>query len=358
LTIIYYYARISNQLKKGEIVVRTQDLENIKKAELLVMSSLPYVNLFNNGTPEIYALANALCTLYFIDCIGSYYTYKLTSDYRQIKVLYSNVISSMVNLANEFGFKDPVELFSMFVYLYRNGYLSYTGEFTYNMNLKDLPGLGGADVIRGKGVCRNLASMFTDLSLEFGFNATSLAVCATKESVVNQQKLCDTPINKSGSNQKLLKTIADTSIAIGAGNHLISQINYNGHNYLLDPTNDGMLRYDKDSKRLYVGNPDNHMRYVPTVQLFNRLLGNMKTYNLHTGFDNPIDEETYREIYTRTLVFLKDNVDIIQEFSKCNHGLYEELYNLLDDQRSIFGRMFPVVPRKSTIERFRKYSQN
>ena len=51
---------------------------------------------------------------------------------------------------------------ALYVYLYRSGYLSVNHEFKYSNNMIDFPLLNGVDVVRGRGVCRSISSMFTD----------------------------------------------------------------------------------------------------------------------------------------------------------------------------------------------------
>ena len=70
------------------------------------------------------------------------------------------------------------------------------------MDLKDLPNLYGVDIVRGKGVCRSISSMLVDIYKDLGYNATNLVVCATEDSIKNQQQLCDFPKKKSTNSKE------------------------------------------------------------------------------------------------------------------------------------------------------------
>lgn len=56
--------------------------------------------------------------------------------------------------------------FGLFVYLYRNGYLSKDMQFQYGKSEHELEYLLGASVVSGKGVCRNIATLLKDVMNE------------------------------------------------------------------------------------------------------------------------------------------------------------------------------------------------
>lgn len=62
------------------------------------------------------------------------------------------------------------------MYLYRSGYLSVNHEFKYSNNMIDFPLLNGVDVVRGRGVCRSISSMFTDICNSVGLTASNVSV--------------------------------------------------------------------------------------------------------------------------------------------------------------------------------------
>ena len=59
-----------------------------------------------------------------------------------------------------------------------------------------------------------------------------------------------------------------------------------------------------------------------------------------------IDIEEYRRIYLETLKLCRENPDILEQFYLESQELYEEMHNLMEQQRSLIGRRFPVVKIK------------
>ena len=78
-----------------------------------------------------------------------------------------------------FHLNDPVEISTMFEFLLFNGYLSKDKEFqalARKNNDNFLFSVRGAEVFTGKGVCRHIASMFTDILNEYGIESSTLFV--------------------------------------------------------------------------------------------------------------------------------------------------------------------------------------
>ena len=88
---------------------------------------------------------------------------QLCKDYARMETFYNAVVCNIAELIEAFGIEnDSVKIFALYVYLYRSGYLSVNHEFKYSNNMIDFPLLNGVDVVRGRGVCRSISSMFTD----------------------------------------------------------------------------------------------------------------------------------------------------------------------------------------------------
>ena len=64
-------------------------------------------------------------------------------------------------LANDF--QDDRMYMAIFVYLNRNGYLSYNKSFEYGIDEEEIDCNMGLSVITGKGVCRNISAHFKDV---------------------------------------------------------------------------------------------------------------------------------------------------------------------------------------------------
>ena len=327
--------------------MKLRDFENIRKTELLFVLASGYLasNNFDINNIDMNLLCNILQDIYLIDILSSYRTATLTSDYKEMKELYGNIISNTANLIKDFNLKNPIEVFSFYVHLYRGGFLSHNGDFKYDFKLKDLPMLLGVDVVRGKGVCRNISSMLVDIYRELDFDSSNLVVGCTSKSIKNQQQLCDYPKKRAKETPEYIKKVMPVVEVLRVPDHMITKVVDDDHCYILDPTNDGMLHHNKEKNRFYVGNEDNVMYPITLINLYQKVLGTEKFDLIDSTDKSEITDEEYIDIYLKTLKLFKNNLKHIQEFSYSNRQLYEDLYNLSEEQRGLVGRMFPVVPK-------------
>lgn len=338
--------------------MKIRDMERIRCLELyaIIASGLLADKGINISNIDM-NLINDLCNYaYLVDFTTSFRTTKLANDYKEMNDIYNKIISNTTNFMKEFDLKNPAEVFTFYVYLYRGGFLSENGDFEYNMDLKDLPGLYGADIVRGKGVCRSISSMLVDIYKDLNYNSTNLAVCATEDSIKNQQQLCDFPKKKNVKHPELLKKLMPISEKLKMCNHQITFVEDNKNSYIFDPTNDGMLQYDKDTNTLYVGDKNNKMYPRTYGQCSCILLGNEKFSIVDLKSDNAISDEMFREIYINTLEMCRANLSYFKEFATKNRVLYKDLNELTEEQRGMMGRAFPFVPRNigKTIKKIKK----
>ena len=54
---------------------------------------------------------------------------------KEIKKLYDNIITNLANFLKEQNITDPVEIFAIYEFMYRNGYLKFKFTPTYNMTI-------------------------------------------------------------------------------------------------------------------------------------------------------------------------------------------------------------------------------
>lgn len=327
--------------------MKLRDFDHIRRTELLAILLTGFladkgVQVGNIDMSTINSIVNGL---YYVDFFTSFRTARLTSDYKEMSDLYNSVISSTTDLINEFGLENPVEIFSFYVYLYRGGFLSHNGDFEYNMDLKDLPGLYGVDVIRGKGVCRTISSMLVDIYRNLDFEASNLVVCATEKSIYDQQQLCDFPKKKNIKHPELMNIFIPISEGLRLGNHQITHVKDGDINYILDPTNDGMLQVNVDNGTFYAGNKSSVMYPKIFSQLSANLIGTEKYDFIKTDSEKTISDELYREIYLSTLELCRSNLSSLKEFAYKNRNIYKDLNNLAEEQRGLMGRAFPIVPK-------------
>lgn len=101
---------------------------------------------------------------YFLKCnkiTKEEYT-SLLNDYRQFLKRYKV-------LNEELSFKEPISIYTLFVYMYKNGFLSKDKSIEFKVFYKkylDIINLYGTNIFSGKGVCRHIGSMLTDILRE------------------------------------------------------------------------------------------------------------------------------------------------------------------------------------------------
>lgn len=324
--------------------LKMKDFENLRTLSLIGISTL---SAFNNVTnSDLDSIVKLMISLYYVEVGTSFYTSRLTKEYHELESLYNEVIKSIVELINDFDFKSPVEIFSTYVYLLRKGYLSHNHQFIYDIDMKDLSYLQGIDIIRGSGVCRSISSGLTDIYNSYGFKSSNLVVYANNDACRNLQKLCDSKLLKCDRSQKLAKIAASITSIIRNPNHLITYISDNEYNYVLDPTNDGML-YIGDNNSLYIPNTDIMMRFYPNFQKITSLIGFLNCdINIINRNLKQISDKDYRIIYLNALKICKENIDLLEQFYNKNAQLYDDIYKLSNEQRSLFGRLIPIIPKK------------
>ena len=276
-----------------------------------------------------------------------------TKDYKEISVLYQESIDRTSLLMKTFSLDEPISIFAMYVYLYRNGYLSYNHQFNYDLHLKDLPCLYGADVVEGKGVCRSIASNLSDIYKNLGYDSETFAVYTSSEACKKLEHLCPIGLQKDESTAKFVKVITTLLGKIHMPNHLILNVRDDKASYTLDPTNDGLL-FPNGKNLLVPTNPGCKMILSLNSTRFQRFLGQLDgELNLRKLKDRlnmpSIDIEEYRHIYLETLKLCRDNPDVFEHFYLESKELYEEIHSLMKKQKGLMGRKLPAIPNVEKI---------
>ena len=86
----------------------------------------------------------------------------LLNDYRQFSKRYKV-------LNEELSFKEPISIYTLFVYMYKNGFSSKDKFIKFKVFYKkylDMINLYGINIFSGKVVCRHIGSMLTDILRE------------------------------------------------------------------------------------------------------------------------------------------------------------------------------------------------
>lgn len=281
---------------------------------------------------------------FLVDTLISQRTATLTKDYKEIKYMYDEVINNFSKFMKDIDKNDVIEIFAIYIYMYRKGYLSSGHYFEYNTKMKDLPRLMGVDVIRGSGVCRSVASMLSDIYNKMSITSDTLIVNTTKDTIQSLKKLSPASLNKSIKGKKFAKIIGNLTKYGFVANHLITAVKKDGRIYILDPTNDGIL-YKRGKNTFYPYDDNiNMMKYNIVFSKYQQLIGLFSKDRLKKDLDNEsINQQEYYDIYISTINFINNNIDYFEQFYHDNFYLYNDIYKASDCVHSYIKRIVPTI---------------
>lgn len=200
-----------------------------------------------------------------------------------IKMLYDTIINNYKKLNKEFNFNDYTSVFTLYTYMYKNGYLSYKKAFNYTDSpLLDYLNYLGVDVINGAGCCRNISKMFSDILDKLDI-----------ENYIINLNVSDTRLK-----YKLL------------GNHSINMVVDSSKAHYFDPTNDCIFNLEGN---LLVGRKVNTKKAI--IGFDNRFKRLLPSYTPNYK----MQKETYKIIIS--------SLDILQKFYQDNREIYTEIRN-------------------------------
>lgn len=139
---------------------------------------------------------------------------------------YRHVIQRFNNICATLGFDDPVQINTLFQFMLEKGFLSVDHEFNFAAdNLKSVINkeflfVDGANILAGKGVCRNCAVMLKDILLATDI-PTFIILVKTAQNLTFKQHFI--------------------------GNHVIVYCKSNGLSYFLEPTD--AISYEPSNRR-------------------------------------------------------------------------------------------------------------
>ena len=156
-------------------------------------------------------------------------SYHKKDDYKKLKVLYEEYVKNIANYFKKIGLNDIISIATYFSYLVKQSGLSCTNEFELkNVNDTDILkcNLIGSNVVLGKGCCRHLSILLSDIYKELGFESETLLVKAYNTNFIHFY-------------ERILKYI----------NHAVVIVNDSKGNIVVDPTNSliGKINNKKNS---------------------------------------------------------------------------------------------------------------
>lgn len=252
---------------------------------------------------SLIALISTLISSGFVLSNGANYT----KDVQELKRMYDEFIKEYNKLNRILEFNNPLEIETLFCYMYSHGYLSRKKYFNYLDDTKSLnkPVLMGCDIFNGVGVCRNISTMLNDIYSDYGIESCILGVLQYD--------------NNGDNNIKLINHIA--------GNHAITYAYKDGIDYYLDPTQNRI--YYRNNNYLYDEEKTCKVKPFQTKILS---LDKDKYYNFINRYhenNDTIDYDYIRRIIFSTRMIIENNKYILSRFYYENCELYEEMGNKL-----------------------------
>lgn len=308
--------------------------------------------VLENQNIDINIIRLILSNIYNLDFISSSITEKMTTEYKQLKVIYDEIIYNTSNFYKTIELSEPVSIFATYVYMYRKGYFSHDNKFLYSSNMKDFPKMHGLDVVRGKGVCRSISSFLTDIYNEMNMNSYNVFVKARLEEIRKMKKLSTISLETEENEILLSKLIAPILKYTPTSNHQITMVEYDNQNYIFDPTNDGFL---KQSSLFKIAIPNAEDTYIRnhTFGLINTIhnalgiypdgINMIKKYN---QINKPtISTEEYEKRYLQALKLCIENDKLFQEFFHQNENLINHIYTISEQQSGMIKRLIPIIKK-------------
>lgn len=334
--------------------VRLAILSSYIAATALTTSHIPLLQELNeqlsSNNISIEDIRHYLSAANTLSLLVGFKLEQVTKDYERIESIYNSILYNTAELIEGLGIQDdPIKVFALFVYLYRSGYLSYNKQFKYSTKMKDLPLLGGVDVVRGYGVCRSISSMFTDLCNVLDITASNVAVKATSKALDKKDKLSPVDLQVEPRGKKFAKIVGAITTYLPVGNHLVTRIHTDKVTGIFDPTNDIFMHTASGRTYTFANDTSAKMTYSYASNIVSALLDTTMVEPLPIGLQKDskkpqISYEEYQSSYKEVLELIKASEPIFEEFYKVNEPYYAAIEKLTKNQHGMITRMFPIIP--------------
>lgn len=245
----------------------------------------------------------------------------LLNDYKQFLKRYKV-------LNDELSFKEPISIYALFVYMYKNGFLSKDKSIEFKVFYKkylDMINLYGANIFSGKGVCRHIGSMLTDILRESDIESYNYSnLCSVPVLYALVQKYYKDVYSYQGKldyvmNHYLVRFLKVNYIYAP---HLISYASYDGKNYFLDPTQKRIL----DSFDL--GITDDKGVMLPIFKgngRYDLLEDRKRMCDLINKNNNILPNEEVQDILNESELKILTHKDMYEDFYNENKAFYEDM---------------------------------
>jgi hypothetical protein len=261
--------------------------------------------------------------------------------YQEIKKMYTEIIENTKDLYNELGIIDPTHIFSVYSYMLKKGYFSANMDFAYGFTSKDLSRLLGADVIVGRGVCRNISSFLVDLYNNMGILSLPLSVNATKKTLTQIEEISEIAMKVDNQKDKL-RILSKILTFLKFPNHMITLAEKDGKAYIFDPTNDCACTGINIKQISLLGNDKARMLVSYLYPLiYEKPSVVIKTAKLINN--NTIDNQTFKKLYKEGFEIFMSNEKRFEQFYYKNTKNYNEISEKMNKIPTLIKRRFPIL---------------
>ena len=234
--------------------------------------------------------------------------YMNSSEMYSLVYSYQELLDRFFQLTITLGFKSSIEIFALYNFLIKNGYLSVTHHFMYTKDIKDCFPFLGINVVEGEGVCRHIASMLTDFFKRQGFISANISMVFQNLSdfVIDNQEFDEKEPEEKQRKEPKKKSIF---------NHLVTLVKDRDGTLLLDPTC-GLIFYVWNNQII---SPLFHQEFVMKCQyedFFNLNVSQNLSQLLTTTNEEMLLH--INRIYHDTMKKIMENIPLLDAFYQNN----------------------------------------
>lgn len=228
---------------------------------------------------------------------------------------YLSIIKNAALIIKSLGVDNPFQASVIFEYLLWNGYFSKNKKLVYSIsNRSNNIGALGLDIMLGKSVCINNATMLSDILNEM--NIRSYVVGCK---VNNSEK------NKLSYKPNIFRNIEDDKNSIFSsifgkiiGNHAVTLFEWNNMYFLSDPTSLGFLNFNDFMRAKFIGA---------------KLSIDIKPWLMLLLSYGEIQNEEFYEIFETSFKYSDSQMSLgfVEEFSEASLEICQQNKILLED---------------------------
>jgi hypothetical protein len=326
-------------LKKSDLLIYISLITSSKVMDILQSSynscDFDYISKYVDGTRLAFG------TKVTLDLLLANNIERKSNYYQEIKKMYTEIIENTKDLYNELGIIDPTHIFSVYSYMLKRGYFSTNMDFAYGFTSKDLSRLLGADIIAGRGVCRNISSFLVDLYNSMGILSLPLSVNVSRKTLNQIEEISEMTMKVDNQKDKL-KILSKILTFLKFSNHMITLAEKNDKTYIFDPTNDCACTGTNVKQISLIGNDKARMlvSYLYPM-IYEKPSAVIKTVKLINN--NTIDNETFKKLYKEGFEIFMTNEKRFEQFYDKNAKNYSQISEKMNQIPTLIKRRFPIL---------------